>query len=72
MDAIKRGKVVKELQNMDRYYDTECMLAGKADITIPNYWEFAEKSFPMIAARVGVSEKEVEQVFNNGYENENC
>lgn len=72
MDAIKRKKVVKELQNMDRFYDAECMLAGSADIAMPSYWEFAEKSFPMIVARVGVSEEEVEQVFNDGYENENC
>lgn len=63
MTQEKYEAILQELETMEKWYEAECELAGKADISMPNYYDFKEDGLNRIAQRQGVKLVEVERIY---------
>lgn len=64
MTLEKYGAILTELEAMENWYETECELAGKADIPMPNYYDFKEDGLNRIAQRQEVEVEVVRRIYN--------
>ena len=64
MTTEKYTAILVELDNMEKFYECECELAGKADIAIPDYHEFVKDGLQRISDRQEVSIDIVSEIYN--------
>ena len=64
MTLEKYEAILMELEAMKNWYEAECELAGKADISMPNYYDFKEDGLNRIAQRQGVEIEVVRRIYN--------
>lgn len=60
---MKRDAIFREFENMEKWYDCECQIAGMADIPCPDFYSFLKESFKRIAERQKVTYKEVKSLY---------
>lgn len=64
MTLEKFGQILDEIERMESFYGNEVELAGKADVSAPNYHDFVEDGLKRIAQRQEVEIDIVRGIYN--------